>query len=191
MWLNPLLLSKIQFATIVLTFGVFLSTQRGFVCYFFIYWTFDFMFSGSDSRTKQTLLLHHHQLQEKWAGAKGLRVHSSHKDFFECFEESMRNITLIILQMLLNLHKKSWMEGLTLQDYSEHCKLNETIVKEMLELAKNYNKVQRSDHIHNFIIMYLFINLKQSKQPAAIETAYSEKKCAFLHTTTFCLTFLW
>lgn len=48
---------------------------------------------------------------------------------------------LILLQMLLNLHKKSWMEGLTLQDYSEHCKLNETIVKEMLELAKNYNKV--------------------------------------------------
>lgn len=33
------------------------------------------------------------------------------------------------------------MEGLTLQDYSDHCKLNETIVKEMLELAKNYNKV--------------------------------------------------
>lgn len=45
-------------------------------------------------------------------------------------------------QMLLNLHKKSWMEGLTLQDYCEHCKLNETIVKEMLELAKNYNKVK-------------------------------------------------
>lgn len=45
--------------------------------------------------------------------------------------------------MLLNLHKKSWMEGLTLQDYSEHCKLNENIVKEMLELAKNYNKVNR------------------------------------------------
>lgn len=45
------------------------------------------------------------------------------------------------MQMLLNLHKKSWMEGLTLQDYSEHCKLNETVVKEMLELAKNYNKV--------------------------------------------------
>lgn len=44
--------------------------------------------------------------------------------------------------MLLNLHKKSWMEGLTLQDYSDHCKLNETIVKEMLELAKNYNKVR-------------------------------------------------
>lgn len=53
--------------------------------------------------------------------------------------------------MLLNLHKKSWMEGLTLQDYSEHCKLNETIVKEMLELAKNYNKV----HIY----LNLFSNL--------------------------------
>lgn len=48
-------------------------------------------------------------------------------------------------QMLLNLHKKSWMEGLTLQDYSEHCKLNETIVKEMLELAKNYNKVKKKN----------------------------------------------
>lgn len=50
--------------------------------------------------------------------------------------------------MLLNLHKKSWMEGLTLQDYSEHCKLNETIVKEMLELAKNYNKVHIYVPIH-------------------------------------------
>lgn len=54
----------------------------------------------------------------------------------------MLNCDFITPQMLLNLHKKSWMEGLTLQDYSEHCKLNETIVKEMLELAKNYNKVQ-------------------------------------------------
>lgn len=53
------------------------------------------------------------------------------------------------MQMLLNLHKKSWMEGLTLQDYSEHCKLNETVVKEMLELAKNYNKVFIS---HNDVI---------------------------------------
>lgn len=52
--------------------------------------------------------------------------------------------------MLLNLHKKSWMEGLTLQDYSEHCKLNETVVKEMLELAKNYNKVFIS---HNDVIV--------------------------------------
>ncbi|KAK1336934.1 hypothetical protein QTO34_002972 [Cnephaeus nilssonii] len=45
-----------------------------------------------------------------------------------------------VITMLLNLHKKSWMEGLTLQDYSEHCKHNESVVKEMLELAKNYNK---------------------------------------------------
>lgn len=60
------------------------------------------------------------------------------------FVENVQCWTVIFItpQMLLNLHKKSWMEGLTLQDYSEHCKLNETIVKEMLELAKNYNKVQ-------------------------------------------------
>lgn len=43
--------------------------------------------------------------------------------------------------MLLNLHKKTWMDGLTLAEYSEHSKLNENIVSEMLELAKNYNKV--------------------------------------------------
>lgn len=50
--------------------------------------------------------------------------------------------------MLLNLHKKSWMEGLTLQDYSEHCKHNESVVKEMLELAKNYNKVKITSNIY-------------------------------------------
>ena len=38
-------------------------------------------------------------------------------------------------KMLLNLHKKSWMERLALQDYSEHCKDNESVVKEMLKLA--------------------------------------------------------
>lgn len=42
--------------------------------------------------------------------------------------------------MLLNLHKKSWMDGLTLADYKEHCAINETTVTDMLELAKNYNK---------------------------------------------------
>ena len=55
--------------------------------------------------------------------------------------------------MLLNLHKKSWMEGLTLQDYSEHCKHNESVVKEMLELAKNYNKV-KTYFQHLFLITF-------------------------------------
>lgn len=44
------------------------------------------------------------------------------------------------LQMLLNLHKKSWVDGLTLDDYSDHCQTNENTIKSMLELAKNYNK---------------------------------------------------
>lgn len=42
--------------------------------------------------------------------------------------------------MLLNLHKKSWVDGLTLDDYSNHCQTNEKTIKGMLELAKNYNK---------------------------------------------------
>lgn len=45
-------------------------------------------------------------------------------------------------KMLLNLHKKSWMDGLMLADYAEHCKTNENTVNGMLELAKNYNKVK-------------------------------------------------
>lgn len=66
--------------------------------------------------------------------------------------------------MLLNLHKKSWMEGLTLQDYTDHCKLNETIVKEMLELAKNYNKV--SNCTGNLTLVFFKIKVP---------------KCIFLH----------
>lgn len=46
--------------------------------------------------------------------------------------------------MLLNLHKKSWIDGLTLEDYKGHCTGNESVVKDMLELAKNYNKVINS-----------------------------------------------
>ena len=44
--------------------------------------------------------------------------------------------------MLLNLHKKSWNHGLVLQDYTEHHHRNETVVAEMLELAKAYNKAR-------------------------------------------------
>merc|ERR1711909_87657 len=43
-------------------------------------------------------------------------------------------------QMLLNLHKKSWMEGLTLQNYQNHSCLNEDTVKDILGLAQAYNK---------------------------------------------------
>lgn len=63
--------------------------------------------------------------------------------------------------MLLNLHKKSWMEGLTLEDYSEHCKHNESVVKEMLELAKNYNKVTVTSNIY-FLqsLEYVWLDVK-------------------------------
>ncbi|XP_001604607.1 26S proteasome non-ATPase regulatory subunit 14-like [Nasonia vitripennis] len=43
-------------------------------------------------------------------------------------------------KMLLNLHKKTWMDGLTLENYSEHCKLNENVVQEMLDSTKAYKK---------------------------------------------------
>lgn len=43
-------------------------------------------------------------------------------------------------KMLLNLHKKSWMEGLKLEDYKTHETNNESTMKDMLDLAKNYSK---------------------------------------------------
>lgn len=57
-------------------------------------------------------------------------------------------------KMLLNLHKKTWMDGLTLAEYSEHSRLNENIVSEMLELAKNYNKVRASVCIYIYKIIF-------------------------------------
>jgi len=58
--------------------------------------------------------------------------------------------------MLMNLNKKSWVDGLTLRDYQQHCRfvmgkliigllnvfrsLNQQTVGEMLQLAKNYDK---------------------------------------------------
>lgn len=43
-------------------------------------------------------------------------------------------------KMLLNLHKKSWEDGLTLQDFTDHSSINEKTVNEMVALAKAYNK---------------------------------------------------
>jgi len=43
-------------------------------------------------------------------------------------------------KMLMNLNKKSWVDGLSLKDYNNHCSLNQDTVKEMLTLAKNYDK---------------------------------------------------
>ena len=43
--------------------------------------------------------------------------------------------------MLMTLHQKSWLDGLALQDYGQHCQTNEKTIKEMLKLAKDYHKV--------------------------------------------------
>merc|ERR1712188_26796 len=44
-------------------------------------------------------------------------------------------------KMLLNLNKKKWSDGLCLKTFESHSKANETTLKEMLELAKNYRKL--------------------------------------------------
>jgi len=43
-------------------------------------------------------------------------------------------------KMLLNLNKKSWEEGLVLQEFKEHSRDNQNLVDEMLKLTKAYYK---------------------------------------------------
>ena len=54
---------------------------------------------------------------------------------------------VVVFQMLLNLHKKTWMDGLTLQDYDDHCALNQKTVKvslisNMLHFTKSLQRVK-------------------------------------------------
>nr|ACO15132.1 26S proteasome non-ATPase regulatory subunit 14 [Caligus clemensi] len=43
-------------------------------------------------------------------------------------------------RMLMNLNKKSWSDGLTLNDYHQHGTNNQETIKDMVNLAKNYDK---------------------------------------------------
>lgn len=64
--------------------------------------------------------------------------------------------------MLLNLHKKTWMDGLMLQDYKDHCKVNESTVHNMLDLAKNYNKVKFIDIYFYVLSHHLGVHMSQA-----------------------------
>lgn len=44
-------------------------------------------------------------------------------------------------QMLMNLHKKNWNDGLALQNYEKQSCQNEETVKTMIKLVKNYKKM--------------------------------------------------
>lgn len=48
-------------------------------------------------------------------------------------------------RMLMNLNKKSWVDGLTLNNYKSHCELNQQTCNEMLQLAKNYDKALKDE----------------------------------------------
>mmetsp|Transcript_12172 Transcript_12172/g.38542 ORF Transcript_12172/g.38542 Transcript_12172/m.38542 type:complete len:95 (+) Transcript_12172:152-436(+) len=48
--------------------------------------------------------------------------------------------------MLLNLHKRDWADGLTVEKFDDHSKNNEKIVKDLLDLAAKYDlAVQEED----------------------------------------------
>ncbi|CAF1551140.1 unnamed protein product [Rotaria sordida] len=44
-------------------------------------------------------------------------------------------------KMLLNLHKKSWINGLTIENFNQHNEHNINIIKQMVDLSKNYIKL--------------------------------------------------
>eukprot|EP00455_Lapot_gusevi_P011114 TRINITY_DN1510_c0_g3_i1.p1 TRINITY_DN1510_c0_g3~~TRINITY_DN1510_c0_g3_i1.p1 ORF type:complete len:309 (-),score=79.08 TRINITY_DN1510_c0_g3_i1:130-1056(-) len=43
-------------------------------------------------------------------------------------------------KMLLNLHKKKWIDGLSVERFDEHSKQNEKTTQSLLELSKSYSK---------------------------------------------------
>lgn len=48
-------------------------------------------------------------------------------------------------EMLLNLHKKKWMDSLSVNDFEEHSRRNEDTVASMLELARAYDKAVQEE----------------------------------------------
>ena len=67
--------------------------------------------------------------------------------FLSLNSHSLVFFVVVVLQMLLNLHKKTWMDGLTLQDYDDHCALNQKTVKvslisNMLRFTKSLQRVK-------------------------------------------------
>jgi len=43
-------------------------------------------------------------------------------------------------QMLMNLHKRNWTSGLSLEKFEDHQQSNETVVEKMLKLTTDYNE---------------------------------------------------
>ena len=61
--------------------------------------------------------------------------------------------------MLLNLHKKSWKDGLKLEDFKTHESSNEKTMKDILDLAKSYSKsieVSKIDYFKYIVYSYCF-----------------------------------
>ena len=46
-------------------------------------------------------------------------------------------------KMLMNLNKKSWMDGLSLKDYNDHCSLNQVGIREIHQRSARLDRSQR------------------------------------------------
>lgn len=106
-------------------------------------------YAGAHPRPQPTLLLDRHQLSQARARAKGMRMcycavvaldYSTLLYSQQCTYSTVNRA--LNIQMLLNVERKAWTEGLQTSDFSELETRNEATVKQMLNLAQLYNKAR-------------------------------------------------
>ena len=61
-------------------------------------------------------------------------------------------MNVCLLQMLLNLHKETWMDGLELQDFKEHATFNEKTIKVFMSIH-----VHVYMHVHVCVCVDLYV----------------------------------
>ncbi|KAI3859473.1 hypothetical protein MKW92_027242 [Papaver armeniacum] len=81
---------------------------------------------------------------KRWISQQAALIHGLNRHYYSIAINYRKNE--LEEKMLLNLHKKKWTDGLTLQQFDSHSKTNEQT--EMRSLATKYNKaVQEEDEL--------------------------------------------
>ena len=64
-------------------------------------------------------------------------------------------------QMLMNLHKRNWTSGLSLEKFEDHQQSNEDVVDKMLKLTTDYNDRVKAEEGKRSGVSFNNNNLKQ------------------------------
>ncbi|PXF44177.1 26S proteasome non-ATPase regulatory subunit 14-like [Gracilariopsis chorda] len=75
-------------------------------------------------------------------------------------------------EMLLNLHKKKWMDSLSVSDFEHHSESNEKTITAMLDLAKSYHKaVQEEQKLTPEQLVIARVGKRDAKKHLAADVA--------------------